>query len=170
MKSLPPCVTCKFWSPDGQHTTSGWCHHHQLLADSSDWCGEHITPMTTSINPITDAVKAALFYAKPDDLTIEELDFACDQIAKHVTDYDRERVCPRLAAAARILANEVERLREELNTNKTVIERGLNTVISDCCEAPAVVAGKPNSTQWYVCPQCCQPCDVFYQDKNTQPL
>ena len=42
--------------------------------------------------------------------------------------------------------------------------------LSDCCEAVAVVAGKPGSTQWYVCPQCCQPCDVYYQDKNTQPL
>jgi len=43
-------------------------------------------------------------------------------------------------------------------------------VLSDCCQAPAVVAGKPNSTQWHVCPQCSQPCDVFYQDnETTQP-
>ena len=42
--------------------------------------------------------------------------------------------------------------------------------LSECCEATAVVAGKPNSTQWYVCPQCCQPCDIFYQDIQTQPL
>jgi hypothetical protein len=123
--------------------------------------------MSTSVKPITDAVKAALYYAKPNDLTIDELDFAYDQIAKHVTDYDRERVCSQLAAAARILADEVERLQGELNTNKTII---LNTVLSDCCEAKAVVAGKPNSTQWYVCPKCCQPCDIFYQDINTQPL
>ena len=34
--------------------------------------------------------------------------------------------------------------------------------LSDCCETPAVVAGKPNSTQWHVCPECCQPCDVYY--------
>jgi len=33
--------------------------------------------------------------------------------------------------------------------------------LSDCCQAQAVVAGKPNSTQWHVCPECCQPCDVF---------
>lgn len=33
---------------------------------------------------------------------------------------------------------------------------------SECCEAPAVVAGKPGSTQWHVCPECCQPCDVYY--------
>jgi hypothetical protein len=54
---------------------------------------------------------------------------------------------------------------EELNTNKTTI---LNTVLSDCCEVPAVVAGKPGSTQWHVCPECCQPCDVYYQDNTTQ--
>ena len=114
---------------------------------------------------ITDAVQAALYYAKPSSLTLVQLDFAYDQMSKHITDYDRERVCPQLAASARILADEVVRLRAELNTNKTVI---LNTVLSDCCEAPAVVAGKPGSTQWHVCPECCQPCDVFYQD-NTQP-
>jgi hypothetical protein len=39
---------------------------------------------------------------------------------------------------------------------------------SECCDAPAVVAGKPNSTQWYACPQCCQPCDVFIRT-TTQP-
>lgn len=114
---------------------------------------------------ITDAVQAALYYAKPTNLTIDELDFAYDQMAKHTTDEDRERMCSQLAAAARILADEVERLRAELNTNKTVI---LNTVLSDCCEAPAVVAGKPGSTQWYVCPQCCQPCDVFIRTTTTQ--
>lgn len=114
---------------------------------------------------ITDAVQAALYYAKPTNLTIDELDFAYDQMAKHTTDEDRERMCSQLAAAARILADEVERLRAELNTNKTVI---LNTVLSDCCEATAVVAGKPGSTQWYVCPQCCQPCDVFIRTTTTQ--
>ena len=34
-------------------------------------------------------------------------------------------------------------------------------VLSDCCEAPAVVKGKPGSTQWYACPDCYDPCDVF---------
>ena len=67
--------------------------------------------------PITDAVQAALYYAKPTNLTIDELDFAYDQMAKHTTDEDRERVCSQLAAAARILADEVVRLRKELNTN-----------------------------------------------------
>lgn len=32
---------------------------------------------------------------------------------------------------------------------------------SDCCEARAVIAGKPGSTQWYACPECYEPCDVF---------
>lgn len=73
--------------------------------------------MSISINPIKEAVKGALYYAKPHDLTIDELDFAYDQMAKHLTDYDRERVCPQLAAAARILADEVMRLRAELDTN-----------------------------------------------------
>jgi len=116
--------------------------------------------MSTS-SPITDAVKAALYYAKPTNLTIDELDFAYDQMAKHTTDEDRERVCSQLAAAARILADEVVRLRAE--------QQSQSIALSDCCEAPAVVAGKPGSTQWYVCPQCCQPCDVFIRT-TTQPL
>jgi hypothetical protein len=33
---------------------------------------------------------------------------------------------------------------------------------SECCEVPAVTAGKPNSTQWHVCPECCQPCEVYF--------
>ena len=74
--------------------------------------------MSISINPIKEAVKGALYYAKPHDLTIDELDFAYDQMAKHLIDYDRERVCPQLAAAARILADEVVRLRAELNTKQ----------------------------------------------------
>ena len=123
----------------------------------------------TTPTPIADTVQAALWYANPIKLTMDQREFACHKMIDEATDEDREQVCLQLAAAARILADEVERLRAELNTNKTIIEHELNTVLSDCCEAPAVVAGKPNSTQWYVCPQCCQPCDVYYQDKNTQP-
>jgi hypothetical protein len=40
-------------------------------------------------------------------------------------------------------------------------------VLSDCCEAPAVVAGKPGSTQWYACPDCYDPCDVFIRTSQT---
>ena len=122
--------------------------------------------MSTSI---TDAVLAALIYVRNDYEDVEQYDPACHKMQSEILNKDRGRGAPQLAAAARILADEVERLRAELNTNKTIIEHELNTALSDCCEAPAVVAGKPNSTQWYVCPQCCQPCDVFYQDKNTQP-
>ena len=111
------------------------------------------------ISPITDAVQAALYYAKPTNLTIDELDFAYDQMAKHTTDEDRERVCSQLAAASRILADEVVRLREK--------QQPQNITISYCCEAPAVVAGKPGSTQWYVCPECCEPCDVFKTTTTT---
>ena len=113
------------------------------------------------ITPITDAVQAAIFYAKPNNLTIHELDFAYDQMAKHTTDEDRERVCSQLAVASRILADEVERLR--------AMQQQQSVALSDCCEAIAVVAGKPGSTQWYACPECYEPCDVFIRT-TTQPL
>jgi len=40
--------------------------------------------------------------------------------------------------------------------------------VSDCCQAPVVVAGKPGSTQFYACPKCCNICDVFIRT-ITQP-
>ena len=123
-----------------------------------------------SILPITEPVLAALIYVRNNYDEGGQWDLACDKMHSEILNKDRGRGAPQLAAAARILADEVERLRKELNTNKTIIEHELNTVLSDCCEAPAVVAGKPGSTQWYACPECCQPCDVYYQDKNTQPL
>ena len=116
----------------------------------------------TTPTPITEAVQAALWYANPIKLTMDQREFACHKMIDEATDEDREQVCLQLAAAARILADEVERLRAG--------QQQQSIALSDCCEAVAVVAGKPNSTQWYVCPQCCQPCDVYYQDKNTQPL
>ena len=115
-----------------------------------------------SILPITEAVQAAIYFARYKGCTISEYCWACDIIESEITFGDRERVCSQLAAAARILADEVERLRKE--------QQPQTITLSDCCQAPAVVAGKPNSTQWYACPECCQPCDVYYQDKNTQPL
>ena len=113
----------------------------------------------TTPTPITDAVLAALIYVRNDYEEGEQWDLASQKMQSEILNKDRGRGAPQLAAAARILADEVERLRAEPQ----------NAVLSNCCEAPAVVAGKPNSTQWYVCPQCCQPCDVYYQDKNTQP-
>ena len=73
--------------------------------------------MTTSINPIKEAVQAALYFARYKEATTLEYCWACDIIESEITFGDRERVCPQLAAAARILADEVERLRAELNTN-----------------------------------------------------
>ena len=115
--------------------------------------------MTT---PITEPVQAAIYFARHKGCTLLEYCWACDIIEREITDGDRERVCSQLAATARILADEVERLRAELNTQPKSI------ALSDCCEAAAVVAGKPNSTQWYACPECCQPCDVFIRTTTTQ--
>ena len=119
-----------------------------------------------SILPLKDAVQAAIYFAKYRGATLAEYCWSTDKLEREITDEDRERTCSQLAAAARILADEVVYLRKELNINNTVI---LNTVLSDCCQAPAVIAGKPGSTQWYACPECRQPCNVFYQDNNTQP-
>lgn len=165
------------------------------------------------MNTNPDTVQAAIFYAKFTDTNLSEYSWACDIIQREINDVDRDQVSPQLAAAARILADEVERLRKELNTqskyDETVEARIQETnwnaamhehenislrarldetriladeverlragqqqqsiAFSDCCEARAVVAGKPNSTQWYVCPQCCQPCDVFIRTTIQQP-
>ena len=72
--------------------------------------------MTISF-PIPDAVQAAIFYAKFTDTNLSEYCWACDKIQREINDVDSDQVCPRLAAAARILADEVVRLRAELNTN-----------------------------------------------------
>ena len=109
--------------------------------------------------PITDAVQAAIFYAKFTNANFSEYNWACDKIQREINDVDRDQVCPQLAAAARILADEVERLRAGQQ----------NAVLSDCCEATAVIAGKPGSTQWYACPECYEPCDVFIRTTTTQP-
>ena len=111
----------------------------------------------TTPTPITEAVQAAIYFARHKGCTLLEYCWACDIIEREITDGDRERVCLQLAAAARILADEVERLRAETKS----------IALSDCCEAPAVVAGKPGSTQWHVCPECCQPCDVFIRTTTT---
>ena len=159
MKSVPPCATCKFWSPDGQHTTSGWCHHLQTLADSSDWCGEHITTMSTAA-PITDAVQAAIFFAKFTDANFSEYNWACHKIQREINDVDRDQVYPQLSAAARILADEVVRLRKEPT----------DPFVSDCCQRQATTAGKAGSTCWWECSSCRKPCRIVFPDNNTQPL
>ena len=73
--------------------------------------------MNTSINPIEEAVQAALYFARYKGSTISEYCWACYIIESEITFGDRERVCSQLAAASRILADEVVRLRAELNNN-----------------------------------------------------
>jgi len=112
------------------------------------------------MTPISDTVQAAIYYAKYTDCDLSEYCWACHKLEREITDQDRLRISPSIAAAARILAAEVERLRGA---------QPQTIVLSDCCEKP-VMFGKTGSTQWYGCPECCQPCDVFYQDnKPTQP-
>jgi hypothetical protein len=40
--------------------------------------------------------------------------------------------------------------------------------LSDCCDAPAVLEGKPGSTQWYACSDCCNLTHVLIRT-TTQP-
>lgn len=117
--------------------------------------------MTTSINPIKEAVQAAIYFANYTGYNQLNYCWACDKLEREITDEDRERVCPQLAAAARILADEVERLRAG--------QQQQSVALSDCCEAVAVIAGKPGSTQWYACPECYDPCDVFIRTTTTTP-
>ena len=74
------------------------------------------TTMTTP-TPITDAVLAALIYVRNNYDEGGQWDLACDKMHSEIVNKDRGRGAPQLAAAARILADEVERLRKELNTN-----------------------------------------------------
>jgi hypothetical protein len=117
IKKMPWCATCKFWSSDDEYKITGWCHQHQIVADSDHWCERHqpviISKVMTS-TPITEAVQVALYFAKYTESTISEYCWACDKIEHEITDVDRKQVYPPLAAAARILAAEVERLTKEL--------------------------------------------------------
>jgi hypothetical protein len=70
-----------------------------------------------SILPITEAVQAAIYYAEFTDSTISEYRWACDKLELLVTDQDRLRISPLMSVSARILADEVVRLRAELNNN-----------------------------------------------------
>jgi hypothetical protein len=82
------------------------------------------------MNLISDTVAAALQYINAHRLTVEEWISACDVMDSQLSDEDGKQSDARLAAAirvltlevqiaaaARILAAEVERLRGELNTN-----------------------------------------------------
>ena len=67
--------------------------------------------------PITDAVQAALYFVNYTGYNQLNFCWACDMIEREITDEDREKGCPQLAASARILADEVVRLRAGLNNN-----------------------------------------------------
>ena len=67
----------------------------------------------TSI-PIKEAVQAAIYFAKYRNSNLSEYCWSSDKMEREITDQDREQVCSQLAAAARILAAEVERLTKEL--------------------------------------------------------
>ena len=112
--------------------------------------------MTTS-TPITESVQAALIYVRNDYANAEQYDPASQKMHSEILNKDRGRGAPQLAAAARILADEVERLRAEQS----------RIAFSECCKKP-VMFGKTGSTQWYGCPECCQPCDIFFRNEGTQ--
>lgn len=42
-------------------------------------------------------------------------------------------------------------------------------VLSECCEAPAVLAGKPDYSQWYACSDCCNLTHVLIRTSQPQP-
>ena len=117
IKTMPWCVTCKFWSPHDKQKTFGWCPIHQIVADSYHWCERHqpvITSKVMTSAPITEAVRAAIYFAKYKESTLSEYCWASDKMERELTDQDKDRVSPQLAAAARILAAEVERLTKDL--------------------------------------------------------
>jgi hypothetical protein len=69
------------------------------------------------MTPISDTVQAAIYFAKYTQVDLSKYCWACDIIEREIIYLDQDRTSPPLAAAARILAAEVERLREELNNN-----------------------------------------------------
>ena len=114
---MPACVKCKFWSPDDKQKIAGWCHEHQIVAESDHWCERHKPVITSKVMtsiPITEAVRAALYFARYKESNLSEYCWSSDKMEREVTDQDELRGHAQLAAAARILAEEVERLTKEL--------------------------------------------------------
>jgi len=66
--------------------------------------------------PIPDPVEAAIVFARPVPDDLNKFCRALHRLTAELTNEDKERGNPTLAAAARILADEVVRLRAELNT------------------------------------------------------
>ena len=113
--------------------------------------------------PITEAVLAALVYVRNNYDEGGQWDLACDKMQNEILNKDRGRGAPQLAAAARILADEVERLRAQPQTADYV---------SGCCHAKTETAGHktPGIKVWFWCTSCRKPCDIFFRNsKPTQP-
>ena len=117
MENPPPCVKCKFWAPPDERKISGWCYQHQIVADSDHWCERHKLEITTKVMtsiPIKEAVQAAIYFAKFKESNLSEYCWSSDKMEREVTEQDELRGHAQLAAAARILAAEVERLTKEI--------------------------------------------------------
>ena len=132
MENMPPCVKCKFWSPDDEHKISGWCHHHQILADSYESCESHKPVITSKVmTSITDAAvienqKARLDLLKRMDRRVRELETALQQLKEILAVPASNRQMMQIAGPARRCLNiikstetlnyteEVERLTKEL--------------------------------------------------------
>ncbi len=132
MGNMPPCVKCKFWSPDDEHKISGWCHHHQILADSYESCESHKPVITSKVmTSITDAAvienqKARLDLLKRMDQRVRELETALQQLKEILAVPASNRQMMQIAGPARRCLNiikstetlnyaeEVERLTKEL--------------------------------------------------------
>lgn len=110
------------------------------------------------MNTISDAVQAALIYVRNEDEESEQWDLVCHKMEDEILYRDRSRGAPQLAAAARILADEVERLRKEMTRYG----------VSDCCKWRATTAGKAGATCWWECSFCHKPCRIVIPDNNTQ--
>jgi Zn/Cd-binding protein ZinT len=89
-------------------------------------------------------------------------DYACNKMIDETTDQDRKRGFPQLAAAARILAAEVERLRGGKPQTADYV--------SGCCHTKTETAGhkNPGIKVWFWCTSCRKPCDIFFADHKAQ--
>jgi hypothetical protein len=116
------------------------------------------------MTPISETVQAAIYYAKFTDSDLSQFCWAADKMAREVTKNDQVRETPVLAAAARILAEEVERLSDD--------QQQMPYYVSSCCQAKTEIGGRksPGSTRWYMCTDCRKPCDIFFRnDETPQP-
>jgi hypothetical protein len=114
------------------------------------------------MTPITEAVQAAIYFAKHTQVDLSEYCWACDIIEREIIYLDQDRTSPQLAAAARILAAEVERLRGGKPQTADYV--------SGCCHTKTETAGhkNPGIKVWFWCTSCRKPCDIFFADHKAQ--